>query len=138
MEIKYILNIYIKSQSAEATPPLGTVLGNLGVNAIKFCKDFNEETKDLPSYFVVGVRIHIFESRNYKFFITGLPLSPMINYVRYERIVKIHGRSVTEHCIKLSDILLLSLFRFPGLPLKKSFPILFGCIQSFGLLIVKD
>jgi len=30
---------------ADAVPPLGTVLGNLGINAVKFCKDFNDLLK---------------------------------------------------------------------------------------------
>jgi len=52
-EYKIILNIYIRSNSAEAVPPLGTTLGNIGVNALKFCKEFNEFTKDLPNYFFI-------------------------------------------------------------------------------------
>ena len=31
--------VYIRSQSAEAAPPLGTILGNVGVNSEKFCTD---------------------------------------------------------------------------------------------------
>lgn len=39
LEIKNVITIYILAQKAENTPPLGTVLGNLGVNAIKFCTE---------------------------------------------------------------------------------------------------
>ncbi len=31
--------VYIQSQSAEAAPPLGTILGNVGVNSEKFCTE---------------------------------------------------------------------------------------------------
>lgn len=33
------LIIYIYAQTAESGPPLGTILGNLGINTVKFCKD---------------------------------------------------------------------------------------------------
>ena len=39
LEIKNIIKIYILAQKAENSPPLGTILGNLGVNAIKFCSE---------------------------------------------------------------------------------------------------
>jgi large subunit ribosomal protein L11 len=138
MEIKHQLNIYIQSQTADAGPPLSTVLGNLGLNTIKFCKDFNEETKDLPNYFILSVHINIFENRNYEFFIKGFPLGPIISYLRYERIIKVQGKAVTEQCIKLSNVVQLSLFRFPGLPLQKSLPVLLGLVKSCGLLVIKE
>jgi large subunit ribosomal protein L11 len=137
MEVKYKLNIYIRSQLAEAAPPLGTVLGNLGVNAIKFCKDFNDETKDLPDYFVVGTHINIFENRNYEFFITGFPIGPIINYLKYERVIKVKGKSLSEQCISLRNVIKLALFRFPGLPLEQSLPILLGVIKSCDLVIIR-
>lgn len=59
--------MFVRSQSAETGPPLGTVLGNLGVNAIKFVKDFNDFTKELPSYFLLKVHIYILEDRSYNF-----------------------------------------------------------------------
>ena len=40
------VSIYLRAQMAESGPPLGTVLGNLGVNTVKFCKEFNDFTKD--------------------------------------------------------------------------------------------
>jgi len=68
-DVKHIINITIKAQSAESGPPLGTVLGNIGVNAIKFAKDFNEFTVDLPNYFKVNVKIFIYINNNYKFIV---------------------------------------------------------------------
>jgi len=50
LEVKNVVFLFIRSQHAESGPPLGTVLGNIGINAVKFCKEFNEYTKDLPSY----------------------------------------------------------------------------------------
>ena len=56
MKVKQV-SLYIKAGKAEAGPPLGTVLGNLGVNSSKFCKEFNAFTENLPSYFKLKVNI---------------------------------------------------------------------------------
>jgi len=61
------LTIYIRANTAESGPPLGTTLGNIGVNTIKFCKEFNEYTKDLPSYFLLKVNIFIKKNKFFKF-----------------------------------------------------------------------
>lgn len=42
------ISLFLRAQSVDSGPPLGTILGNLGVNTVKFCKDFNEFTKDIP------------------------------------------------------------------------------------------
>jgi ribosomal protein L11 len=78
-DVKHVINITIKSQSAEAGPPLGTVLGNIGVNAIKFAKDFNEYTEELPNYFKVNVKIFIYKNNNYKYLIK----IPNIGYILF-------------------------------------------------------
>jgi ribosomal protein L11 len=39
LSVKNVIFLFVRSQMADAGPPLGTVLGNLGINAIKFCKD---------------------------------------------------------------------------------------------------
>lgn len=37
MITKYTKKIFIRAQSADPSPPLGTVLGNLGVQTSNFC-----------------------------------------------------------------------------------------------------
>lgn len=85
MEVKHTLKIYILAQGAEATPPLGTVLGNLGVNSINFCKDFNDFTQELPNYLTLSVKIFVYSNKSYKFFIEGLPLTPLISLFVFDK-----------------------------------------------------
>ena len=61
------LVIYIRANSAKIGPPLGTTLGNIGVNTAKFVKEFNEYTKDLPNYFLLKVKIEVSENKNFSF-----------------------------------------------------------------------
>jgi len=65
--VRHLISIILHSQGAEAAPPLGTVLGNLGVNAVKFSKEFNEFTSELPKYFKIRVLITVYENKTVTF-----------------------------------------------------------------------
>ena len=56
--IKFI-SFYLKANTATVSPPLSSILGNLGLNTSKFCKEFNSLTEKLISYFLVKVYIKI-------------------------------------------------------------------------------
>lgn len=135
-ELKHKVSIYIFANSAESGPPLGTVLGNLGVNTVKFCKEFNEFTNGLPSYFLLGVSISIFEDRTYKFSITLPPIGYIISLLKFERTIKKNGRDAIEHCIYVDDIIKLALFKFPNYSMKRSFSIVLGTVKSAGLSVI--
>jgi large subunit ribosomal protein L11 len=137
MEIKSQLDIYILAQGADAAPPLGTVLGNLGVNSITFCKDFNTATADLPNYFTLSVRILVFSNKSYKFSIEGLPLSPLLNLLAFERKALVKSKSILQRCISKQNAIQLAMFALPQLPLEKSFPIILGTVKACGLTVVK-
>lgn len=67
LRCEYVLKFYIMAQAAEPGPPLGTVLGNLGVNAVKFAKDFNAYTEHLPTYFQLKVTVLVYDNRSFSF-----------------------------------------------------------------------
>lgn len=39
LKVIHIKKTFLLSNNAEPAPPLGTILGNLGVNTIKFCEE---------------------------------------------------------------------------------------------------
>jgi large subunit ribosomal protein L11 len=85
-KIHYI-NIGVNAQMAEAGPPLGTVLGNLGVNTVKFCKEFNEFTNDVPNYLKLRVQISIMENKSYSFVVREPSVGYIISLSKVERDV---------------------------------------------------
>jgi ribosomal protein L11 len=133
--------VYIQSQNAEAAPPLGTILGNVGVNTIKFCDEFNKFTSKLPSYLMVKVRININDNKSFNFLLISLSITYILKLLKFKNIMKIriYDRVYDKEimCIKLKNILILSLFKFPEKNLEESFNILNGITKSMNLLIVK-
>lgn len=125
-EIFHILTIFIRANSAEATPPLGTVLGNLGLNSIKFCKEFNEFTAELPSYITLGVSITVLLNRTYSFKIISGPTMGQLLY-----LLKLRDRSIAyQYCISLKTLVQLTVYKFPNIPLKYAIPVVMGVIKA--------
>src|SRR6516164_2062831 len=128
------LVLYIRANSAESGPPLGTTLGNIGVNTIKFCKEFNEFTQDLPNYFLLRVSITIAENKAFTF-TTDLPsIGFLISLFKKEEILKNKDGVVTTNLyIGLDDLLRLAKFKFPNYDLKKSIKIIKGKLLSANI-----
>jgi|ERR1700733_14481786 len=128
------LIIYIRAQGAESGPPLGTTLGNIGVNTIKFCKEFNDFTKELPNYFMLRVSIVIIENKSFTF-TTELPsIGFLISLLKKDEVLTNKDGVVTNNSyIYLEDLLKLSKFKFPSFNIQKSSKILKGSLLSANI-----
>ena len=114
MDIIIKLTIYIRANSAESGPPLGTTLGNIGVNTSKFCNEFNTFTKDLPSYFLLRVNISITENKSFTFTVDLPSIGFLIYLLKKEEILKTKdGIISTIFYIYLEDLLKIAKFKFP-------------------------
>ena len=57
-EIKYDVLIKLPAKNATPIRPISTVLGPSGINIIKFCKDFNDWSKNSEGVIDTGVIIY--------------------------------------------------------------------------------
>lgn len=135
MEVKHRLQLYIQSQTADAAPPLGTVLGNLGVNTVNFCKEFNTFTADLPSYFTLSVSIEVLSNRSYRFSLGRLPLGPLLQLLSQEIPTPKGKKNGPYRAISLRQAIQLAQWQYPSLDLPRSFPLLLGTLRSARILI---
>ena len=111
------ISLFIKAQSAESGPPLGTILGNLGVNTVKFCKDFNEFTKDLPNYFKLYVNIFINENKSFTYNVKLPPVGYLLFLLKKTKdIILNNGTIEQKNFISISDLFKLAKFKHPNLP----------------------
>jgi large subunit ribosomal protein L11 len=130
------LVIYIRSNSAESGPPLGTTLGNIGVNTLKFCKEFNELTQDLPNYYLLKVSILVTENKSYSFSIELPSIGFLIYLLKHEDSFKDANGSINiYYYIYLEDLLKLAKFKFPSVDLKNSTKIIKGSLLSSNILV---
>lgn len=138
MEHNIKLVLYIRANNAKTGPPLGTTLGNIGVSTMKFCKEFNEFTKDLPDYFLLKVTILITENKSFTFTVDLPSIGFILNLLKKQEIFKdAHGTTQQIMYITLEDFIQIALLKFPNYPLQKSLKIIKGTLLSSNI-IVKD
>jgi len=71
------LKMKIRGGQASAAPPVGSTLGQYGVNMMDFINPFNEQTKDqMGKNLTVHIAIH--EDRTMKFRVVGEPTDDLI------------------------------------------------------------
>jgi large subunit ribosomal protein L11 len=99
--VKANLKMKIKGGQASAAPPVGSTLGQHGVNMMDFITPFNEETKDLMGQDLT-VHITIFEDRSMEWRFVTTPTDDLIR--KALGIQKGSGRPNSEKIPKkLSD-----------------------------------
>ena len=71
------LKLRIPAGRATAGPPVGSVLGQWGLNMMDFINPFNDATKDLMGKDVI-VHLQVFEDRSFTWKSLGQPVDDMI------------------------------------------------------------
>lgn len=71
------LKLRIPAGRATAGPPVGSTLGQWGLNMMDFINPFNESTKDMMGKDVI-VHIQVFEDRTFTWKSLGQPVDDMI------------------------------------------------------------
>jgi large subunit ribosomal protein L11 len=75
--VKANLKMKIPAGRASAAPPVGSSLGQHGVNMMDFINPFNEQTKELNGQ-VVTVHITVYDDRTMSWRVVGMPTDDRI------------------------------------------------------------
>ena len=76
-EISGYVKLQIKGGQANPAPPVGTALGQRGINIMEFCKSFNEKTKSFMGK-PIPVVITVYKDKKFDFVIKSPPASYFI------------------------------------------------------------
>jgi large subunit ribosomal protein L11 len=94
------LKMRIPAGRASAGPPVGSTLGQYGLNMMDFVNPFNEQTKDMQGVDVI-VHLKIYDDRSFDFTVIGEPVDDMIR--KAVGIQKGSAKSHIEKVGKLTD-----------------------------------
>ncbi len=72
-----IVKLQIRAGQATPAPPVGTALGQHGVNIMEFCRQYNERTQQLAGQ-VIPVELTIYEDRSFTFVTKQPPAAELI------------------------------------------------------------
>jgi large subunit ribosomal protein L11 len=71
------VKLQIKAGAATPAPPVGTALGQHGVNIMEFCKQYNDATQQHAGQ-VIPVELVIYEDRSFSFTLKQPPAAELI------------------------------------------------------------
>ena len=77
-EIKATLRMQLPGGAATPAPPVGSILGQQGVNIMDFCKQFNAKTASMEAGMTIPVVITVFEDRSFTFITKMPPVSALV------------------------------------------------------------
>ncbi len=75
--VKANLKMKIRGGQASAAPPVGSTLGQYGVNMMDFIQPFNDATKDMQGA-TVTAHITVYDDRSMTFRVVGAPTDDLI------------------------------------------------------------
>src|SRR5207247_7268707 len=76
-KVSAIVKLQIRAGQATPAPPVGTALGQHGVNIMDFCRQYNEATQAQMGQ-VIPVEMTIYEDRSFTFITTQPPADELI------------------------------------------------------------
>jgi large subunit ribosomal protein L11 len=72
-----VVKLQIKAGQATPAPPVGTALGQHGVNIMDFCRQYNEQTQPFAGQ-VIPVELTIYEDRSFTFVTKQPPAAELL------------------------------------------------------------
>lgn len=77
---KVTANLKLKIPAGNATPapPVGSILGQYGINTQDFIQQFNDQTAELKGQGNVGAKVTIYEDRTFSMQLSGIPTDDLI------------------------------------------------------------
>lgn len=133
------LKLRIPAGRATAGPPVGSTLGQWGLNMMDFINPFNEKTKDMMGKDVI-VHLQVFEDRTFTWKSLGQPVDDMIR----ERagIQKGAGNSKTDKVGKitkaqLQEIAEIKMDHLNAVSIEGAMKTIAGTARSMGVEITE-
>ena len=77
-KVQAYIKLQVPAGAANPSPPIGPALGQLGVNIMEFCKQFNAQTAKLEKGLPIPTVITVYSDRSFTFIMKTPPASVLI------------------------------------------------------------
>jgi len=103
------VSFYAKAGDISATPPIGSMLSQHGIDVKQFCVMFNNETKDYDKGFLLKVILNVYKNNTFSYIIKSSPLSFLLELASEELDIKYNYYE--ERVISLYSLYLITLIK---------------------------
>ena len=136
-EVTKKIKLQIPAGKATPAPPVGTVLGPLGVNSGEFCVKYNDATKDKMGD-IVPVEISVYDDRSFDFVVKTPPTSFLLK--KYANVQKgsTTGAKQTVATINNATLKEIAEIKLPDLnayTVEEAMKIVAGTAKNMGIEI---
>ncbi len=136
-EVVKVVKLQIPAGKATPAPPVGTILGPLGINLAEFCQKFNDASRDKMGD-VLPVEISLYEDRSYDFVLKTPPASFLLK--KAAKIDKGSGKGANElvATITQDDVRNIAETKLPDLnayTVEEAMKIIGGTARNMGIAI---
>lgn len=136
-EIAKKIKLQIPAGKATPAPPVGTVLGPVGINLQEFCTRFNDASKDRMGD-VVPVEITIYADKSYDFVLKTSPAAELIK--KYAKIKKGSAKGANDvvATITKDDLRAIAEIKLPDLnayDVESAMRIVEGTARNMGVAV---
>ena len=136
-EIFKKVKLQIPAGKANPAPPVGTVLGPVGINLQEFCQRFNDASKDRMGD-IVPVEITIYQDKTYDFVLKTTPAPVLIK--KYAKIQKGSTKGANEvvATITKDDLRAIAEIKLPDLnayDVESAMKIIEGTARNMGVAV---
>lgn len=131
------IKLQIPAGKATPAPPVGTVLGPVGINLQEFCVNFNDRTKDKMGD-ILPIEISVYDDRSFDFIIKTPPAAFLIK--KYAKINKgsAKGANHTVAVLTEAQVREIAELKLPDLnayTVDEAFNIIEGTARNMGVAI---
>ena len=136
-EVVKKIKLQIEAGKATPAPPVGTVLGPVGVNLQEFCTKFNDATRDKMGD-VIPCEISIYEDRTFDFVLKTAPAAFLIK--KAAKIGKGSGKGANQIVATISeaDLRKIAETKLPDLnayTVEEAMNIIEGTARNMGIAV---
>jgi large subunit ribosomal protein L11 len=139
-KIAAVVKLQIPAGKASPAPPVGTALGQHGINIMAFCKDYNARTAGQVGQ-IVPVEITIYADRSFNFVVKTPPATDLLKKAagvekgssvpHEEKVGTVTRRQIREIAeLKMSDL--------NAIDLAGAEKMIEGTARSMGLVVEED
>lgn len=134
------IRLTLLANKAAPSPLLGQALGQYGINIMQFCKNFNEQTKNIKDNIYVPTVINLYSRDNFQLIIKTPTTSFLIKQIANIAKGSATAKKQEQGAIYLKEIYHIALFKkcdriLNHLNIKALCKTIIGSIKSMGIKI---